>query len=532
MNSIESKSVYDDSFSKLLAAREGAVGWWLGAFRRHRLALLAPLSLCFLLSVGYALWGPKQWRASQVFHLRDEIIGRSNRPGVFASLDEMKVAQETVLEIARHPEVVRRTLEQLGPSSRSSRGAWPSSKVVEETQGAIQVSAANGAELGKTDLIRLTVVADSPERARKFAEILRAETEVELRRVRYDRACSMQAELGRAVESAQASLAEISGTIEKFELEVGPDLAELRNLIEPKTGDILLYRNLGQIQTELRAVQSQVDSAETQRALLAKAVQAANPDVLATPNNMLDLLPAVRRLKEGWVDAQLNLATVSGDYSHPHPKILAAEQAVAEVEEALRRELRQALSSLDDQITILQSNALRLTKLVDDTTARLQRLTEQRVIYDQLNEEYKRRDEVLRELQSEWVRTTSMTDAAQSADLLTRVADVQVASQPEGPSKRTLVGGSTLLGLLVGIGLVMFLTGPAPQIEPTRSTRAESAPRNSEPSLGAPSPSLQPAAADPRRVLQGLEQSTFVVEVVPPASEFPSNVFPSQSASL
>ncbi len=278
-------------------------GWWFNALYRHRWALLLPVITFFVLSAVYAVFGPKQWRAAQVFNLRDETIGRQNRPGSFGSLDDMKSAQETVLAIARNPAVLKRTLQRLGPSNGARRANWPSDSVIEDTQSAVQVSATNGAELGKTELIQLSVTANSRNRAEKFAEILCQETEAELRNVRYDRACSMQAELDKAVESAQTSLTEIAAEIEKFEQKLGPDLAELRNMIEPKTGDILLYHNLGQIQSELRAAQSNLETAQKQQQLLIDA-SSKTLDVLSTPNDLMNLMPSIRRLKDGLVDAQ------------------------------------------------------------------------------------------------------------------------------------------------------------------------------------------------------------------------------------
>lgn len=483
---------------------------WLQIVLDNRWLLIVPALICFGLSLAYATLGAKQWRATQVFHLRDEMIGRQNRPGYFSSLDDMKTAQETILEIARNPKVVRRCLQTLQPTKTAS------DREVEEAQGAIQVSSANGAELGKTELIRLSVVDRSPEASREFCQQLSSEMETELRTVRFNRACSMLAELDKAADSAEASLGEIATQIKEFEYRLGPDLGDLRNLIEPTSGDNLLYRNMNQINTELRAAQVNLETVTLQRKLLQDSFEDVNA-IVATPNELLNLQPALRRLKDGLVDAQLKLATLRGDYNDNHPKVAGAIDAVTEIQNALRDELGLAIRGLEDQMQILDANVAQLSQIAADTNTRLQTLTEQRIVYDQLNEEYKRRDAVLRDAQTEVAQAESIKNASLSVDLLTRVNDVQVSSRPEGPSKRTLVGSTTLLGLFIGFGLIMLLHAPQPQ--------PISVPPQAVPVVAAAAAPIAPAET-PARVIapkilpretvdQILDRGSFAVTVMP-----------------
>ena len=471
-----------------------------------------PTVVCFALSAAYATLGPKQWRATQVFHLRDEMIGRQNRPGHFNSLDDMKTEQETILEIARSPNVVRRCLQTIKPASS------PSDRDVEETQSAIQISSSNGAELGKTELIRLSVVDQTPEKAREFCQQLSAEMETELRIVRFNRACSMLAELSKATESAQAALNEVASQIEEFEMKLGPDLGDLRNLIEPTGGDNLLYRNMNQIHTELRAAQLNLETVSLQRKLLQESFDDVN-SLVATPNELLNLQPALRRLKDGLVDAQLKLANLRGEYNDNHPKVVNAIDAVNGIKVALREELGLAIRGLEDQIQILEANVAQLTKLSSEASARLQKLTEQRVVYDQLNEEFKRRDKVLRDAQTEAAQTESIKVASQSVDLLTRVNDVQVSSRPEGMTKRTLVGSTTMLGLFIGLGLIMLLNSPQPRpLLPYAESSAPLVAPAPAPPVANPESFARTAApkVPPRETVdQILDRGSFAVTVMP-----------------
>lgn len=486
---------------------------FLSLFVRHRKLLLWPAVICFGLSVVYVVLGPKRWRATQVFHLRDEMIGRQHRPGHFESLDDMKTAQETILEIARNPSVVRRCLEHVNP------GDSPSTSDIESTQGTIQVSSSNGAELGKTELIRLTVTESSSSRAESFCDRLAAELETELRSVRFNRASSMWTELNKAAESAQASLTETAQLIAQFEKELGPDLGDLRNLIEPNTGDNLLYKNLAQITTELRAAELNLETVNLQKSLLESSLQDID-SLVATPNELLTLQPAIARLKDGLVDAQLKLAELRGDYHDNHPKIVAANAAVTGIQNALRQELGLAIRGLNDQGQIISANLAHLSVLNEETRRRLETLTTQRVIYDQLNAEFKRRDGVLRDAQAALAQAASIKAAAKEVDFLTRVNHVQVASRPEGLSKRSVVAATTFLGLIVGAGLVMLLHGPLPQGAWPQPPPMPERAANEWPDTG---PSTSNAAPRPTatKILpvetadQLLDRSSFAVTVMP-----------------
>jgi len=72
----------------------------------------------------------------------------------------MKSAQETILEIARKPEVIRNVMEQMEESSSSFFGsAGISDNDIEEMQGDIEFGAPNGAEFG---LLRAKKPKSSP----------------------------------------------------------------------------------------------------------------------------------------------------------------------------------------------------------------------------------------------------------------------------------------------------------------------------------------------------------------------------------
>ena len=148
------------------------------------------LGLC--LSVIYALflYSPT-YTARQSLILRDDLMGDSFKPSRFESLDSMKSAQETILEIARKPEVIRNVMEQIEDDRSSFFGSGGvSDKDIEEMQGNIEFGAPNGAEFGRTEAVVLKVTTNTRDSAKNFTDLLLDEIDSKLSDVRRQRPVS------------------------------------------------------------------------------------------------------------------------------------------------------------------------------------------------------------------------------------------------------------------------------------------------------------------------------------------------------
>ena len=111
---------------------------------KYRMLLIVPTVVCTVLALGYAVFKSNSWTARQSLVIRDDLVGKSFKPGRFESLDSLKSAQETILEIARKPQVISNALKNLGPPPMmlTGRSSWPSEKVIEDVQGTISIGAA------------------------------------------------------------------------------------------------------------------------------------------------------------------------------------------------------------------------------------------------------------------------------------------------------------------------------------------------------------------------------------------------------
>ncbi|MEZ6113624.1 MAG: hypothetical protein R3C99_21825, partial [Pirellulaceae bacterium] len=273
----------------------------------YRMRWVVPAVMITLMALGVAIVRRPNWEASQALVLREEGVGRDSRLGRFDSVEAMKTAQETIMELSKSQGVLRNVLMALN-------GEEPSSSDIDSLRAAIKVSAPKGIEFGKSEVFYLTVKAKSKEQAIELTSGLAMQLDHRLRELRERKAESLVNELSEAVELAERQLNEATQKLADVESELGSDLAELRILNEVATGESNLRQTLIQIKNELR--QASVDK-QTYDELL-RLLEAARTDpqqLVATPNHLLQAQPALQRLKDGLVDSQLKTAQLLGELS-------------------------------------------------------------------------------------------------------------------------------------------------------------------------------------------------------------------------
>ena len=240
------------------------IGHIFSTLYKYKLLWILPMLLGLILSAFYAITLRKEtWSAKQSLIVRDDLLGQSHKPGQFDSLDSMKSAQETILEIARKPQVIKNALQQLGPSSRGFmglvRGGYPSEEIIELTQGQISLSAPNGAEYGQTEVIILSTKSGSRERVREFTKILVGEIIAKVNDVRQRKFKSMAAEILETCKIAESSLEDSKQQLKQMDSKLGEDAGAMVAMGESSFRDDPLSREIAQLNLERRAVRSEVE---------------------------------------------------------------------------------------------------------------------------------------------------------------------------------------------------------------------------------------------------------------------------------
>lgn len=441
-----------------------AAPWAAEQLRKYMLLLVVPPLLAGGLAFAWFLVTPQSWKAYQSLLIRDDLLGDNFKPGRFSSLENQKSAQETILHIARKPQVIRGALEALGPdpSETDDNEAWLSEQAIEDMRDAISIVAPNGAEFGKTDVVVLSVKSRSRDRACRFADAVTGEIEKNLREVRRDQLLSMQSELELSVQQLSREYDLIAEKVKEVELAVGSDLPVLRSLLDRASSASDVQRALEQIRQERRVAENELEVARKQMQLL-QSIESDPAQFSVSSSELLNMQPIFKKLREGLTDAELRLLTESGRYEPGHPSVVHAREVIEQTRQQIRREAQVVIEGLRSQESTAEAKLQRLLKSEQQYDGRLARLGEKRVEYETLAVEMQKRGETLGKAKTDLAQIQSLAEAADRVSLITRIGQPQADLRPDGLSKKAMVLLAIVGGLVIGGGLVGLFYQPDPR---------------------------------------------------------------------
>ncbi|MDA7902355.1 hypothetical protein N9B31_01725 [Mariniblastus sp.] len=437
---------------------------------RYKIVWIAPAILGAVLALCYAtMLSPQIWSARQSMIVRDDLLGQSYKPGRFDSIESMKSAQETILEIARQPQVIRNAMAKLGPpetlKNQAAIAEWPNEETIEDMQDAVLIHAPNGAEFGKTEVIVLNVKQSTPERSLKFIELLLIEIIAKVDEVRSMRLQSMEVELTRVRDAAMAELKKSKDKLTQMDKALGSDIATMNALSDPQNSDNSIKRDISQIRIEIREATLEL---EKRNALLSQLEEAkTKPDrILGLSAGMIGILPALDDLKKEMIEKQAEFAVAMGVYQPGHPKYARSKKAIDAMRQQIHLELDLCIAAMENEVKDANTRWSRLDNEMKSLDLQLTKLSENRTEILTLVAELKERTEIANKAQSNLAEIKSLAEAGVS-NLIARVDEPQVFTRPDGPGKKLkiLVGG--FAGLMIGLGIVLLI---APPLDPEQSS--------------------------------------------------------------
>ena len=428
---------------------------YLAAFHSHAKFWVIPTVVATVGSVVVALMTPASWKAWQIMEVRNEAIGNQHGQAQFASIDEMKVYQETILEVARSRVVSEAVLMRVGPPANHKAGKpWPTEDDITSLQSSISINPPKGAEWGRTKIFYLSVTARTPELALARTRAVCNELETNLGKLRNANAQSVILELERAQTLAQTDLEVATSKLESLEREVGEDLGELRLLTENGSGDSNLRTTLNQVKQELRQAENARESLYQLKELL--ETSSGTEGLRATPSRLLDLQPSLKLLKEKLTEAQTDLSKLRGVMSDAHPKVQGAARTERQIRNQLDEEVRSALRGIEADLAANASQIATMQEQFDDVQQRLDRLANLRARYGNLINDTHQRTQTLDSVRQKLANAKAVQNASSSTSLLTRFGEPIVGDRPVGPSKKIIVLAGGASGLALGAGLVFL----------------------------------------------------------------------------
>jgi polysaccharide biosynthesis transport protein len=443
----------------------------LSVMLRYPRRWLIPAVVVAAAGGAYALLRPATWEASQALVIRNDAANNQESLGKFVQLDEMRTVQETILELLKSRSVLTAALVEVGPPAHRAQpdAAWPTEQEVVDLREAIKLTPPKGAEFGKTEVFYLRVHDHERSRAVGLASALSGQLEAGFQKLRDAKAASVVGELQQAIELSARDLGDANGRLAAMERQVGSDLAELRNLHEAGSGESLLRRLVTDIRAELRQARTTLKSNQELLALL-KAAEARPDRLVAMPNTLLDSQPALRRLKDGLVDAQLSSSQLLGRMSAEHPMVKAAKAAEQQIVRHVHDELANSVRAVEVDLRLVSDRAALLDEQLASATGRLERLAALRTPYANLVAETRKRTELWDKGQQRLADARASQATARAASLISRLDRPDPGTRPMGPSRAVIVLVGLVGGLATGFGVVLLTVSPSEFAGPASAT--------------------------------------------------------------
>ena len=427
---------------------------------KNKLLWVAPTIVFTIIGTIHALTKNDVWKASQALVVRDEAIGEmgfgTRQPlGRFDNNDVLKRSLETILQISKNRKVASAALKEVRPEQKTKR--FPTEEDVESFIDDISVDAPKGTEFGTSEVVYLSVEADNPERAIALADAVCTQIESRMQMLRNEHAESIIAELREKKNLAERELDTETAELSVLEGQIGSDLGEMRTLAETgSAGDSNIRSQLNQIKVELRQTETTKETQIEFLKLLAM-INGETDAILGTPNRLLESQPALQRLKDGLIDAQLRAARLRAAFTDDHPKVLAAELNQQNLLSQLEIEINNAYNSTRSDLVVSQRLASSLKKKLADVQSRLDNLAAQRAGYVNLTSKVQQRREQLRQASVALAEARGRQEAARASSLINRMDSPVTGSRPIGPGRLVIVITSGIGGAFLGLSLVYLI---------------------------------------------------------------------------
>ncbi|QDV77945.1 hypothetical protein [Botrimarina mediterranea] len=483
-------------------------------FQTHRTLLVAPAIAGAVLAALSTFVLPRDWKAVQGLVIRSDAAGYTEqRLGKFTDLSEMKTVQETLLELARSQGVVTAVLTEV-------LGQEPSRQDIADFRDKLRLTPPGGAEFGKTEVFYIGVLNPNRDLAIALVKALTRQLDLRLNELRDERASSMVAEVERSVDIARQQLHLQAERLAAFEGGIGADLIELRHLTSPGGGQSELSQKVLAIDADRRRYAERRSQNE---ALLAELQEAKNDPkrLLATPDALLNSQPALRRLKNGLVDAQLAVARTAGTRTMDHPLVVSARHAQEAVQRELVLELPTAIAGVELELEVAERREAELASQIETLRARSASLASQRSQYAELVATVEGQTAVLEKSLKQLADAKAALAGANSSSLLAPIDSVDTGAHPVGAGRTTVTAAGGLAGLLLGATLVFVLYAPRPEPAPATVNRtaatspaAAARPNPTSTTNGRVTPAAAPAP-DPRTRREALPLTTVSTIVTP-----------------
>jgi succinoglycan biosynthesis transport protein ExoP len=474
--------------------------------RQYPLRWIVPTVLIASASGVFAYARAPKWEASQAMIVRNEssVKATHEQQGKFDQPEQRKIVQETLMELVRSRKVLGQAMTDIRLSeSGAAANATPTDMEIDIFRERVTLEPPKGAVFGRTEVFYLRVKDPDRQRAVALVQSLCRHLQEAFKQVRDNRAYGLTTELQHAAKMAEQELQVATDRMASLETKVGSDLSELRILHASPSGNSDLRRRQSSLETELRSARQVLQSNREMRKLLVAATEDSGT-LVATPNTLLVSQPALRRFKDGLIDAQIRTSALLGRYTADHPTVKQSQMAEAEIARDLATELNVAIRGIDVDLGLTKGRVDDLQTQLNDVRQRLVTLAAVRASYGNLVRDIQQRSEILKAARGNLADTRGNRLATDVTSQISLINEPDTGSQPVDPNTLAIIAAGIVGGLAVGIGIVFLTVHPtAPVVpavwehEPPARSRDKGSEKNSEKNnmAAAPAVAISPTIA-------------------------------------
>ena len=265
----------------------------------------------------------------------------------------------------------------------------------------------------------------------------------------------------------------------KFEASIGADLAELRSLNSSSGSQSEVALEMQAIEGERRS--NDASRRENEQLLtLLKAAEHNPAQLIATPTTLLKSQPAISRLKDALIDAQVRTANLLGTFADEHPFVIAAREAESLIQKQLHDEVATAIKGIELDLSLNGERDAALNAKSVAGRERIARLAGARAEYANLVAAVDNYTKLVEAARKNLADARAKHASAHTASVIGRIDGVETGVRPVGPGRTTITAAGGVAGLILGLGVVFLFAGPVPVMMPesgrNSSGRATSTP--------------------------------------------------------
>ncbi len=296
-----------------------------------------------------------------------------------------------------------------------------------------------------SNVINIKYSARNPEIAAKIANTL-ADTYVLTTRERQSQPTERAREwLSQQIAALRSKLAESEAAVENFRSRAG--------LLQGAT-TTLGTQEISELNTQISVAQGASTEARSRadaiRQLLAnKGSVDSSSEVLASP--------VIQRLKEQRTDATRQIAELSATYLPNHPKMIAAQSQLANLDRLIRGEAMKIVTGLEEQATIAESREASLRASLEEMKSQESSANLDEVKLKALERDAAADRILLETMLGRYADASSRQDLSSQPGMARVIQAASVPASPSFPKRGPMVMLIGLAGLAIGLGLAFLL---------------------------------------------------------------------------